>query len=85
MGSFSSYGASRALSGSNRWQWFAWTTILSVMMIMSFYFVVTGWFVPKARYQGSRMVTVVFLFILRWIVPIALIIIFLDSMNIIKI
>ena len=75
MGSFSSYGASQALSGSNRWQWFAWTTILSVMMIMSFYFVVTGWFVPKARY----------LFILRWIVPIALIIIFLDSMNIIKI
>jgi hypothetical protein len=31
------------------------------------------------------MVTVVYLFILRWIVPIALIIIFLDSMNIIKI
>ena len=52
---------------------------------MSFYFVVTGWFVPKARYQGSHMVTVVYLFILRRIVPIALIIIFLDSMNIIKI
>ena len=45
----------------------------------------TGWFVPKARYQGSHMVTVVYLFILRWIVPIALIIIVLDSMNIIKI
>ena len=45
----------------------------------------TGWFVPKARYQGSRMMTLFYLFILRWIVPIALIIIFLDSMNIIQI
>ena len=45
----------------------------------------TGWFVPKARYQGSRMMTLFYVFILRWIVPIALIIIFLDSMNIIKI
>lgn len=39
----SAYGAFRELSGSNRWQWFAWTTMLSVTIVMSFYFVVTGW------------------------------------------
>jgi NSS family neurotransmitter:Na+ symporter len=39
----SAYGAFRTLSGSNRWQWFAWTTMLSVLLLMSFYFVVTGW------------------------------------------
>ena len=39
----SAYGAFRALSGSNRWQWLSWTTILSVLFLMSFYFVVTGW------------------------------------------
>ena len=39
----SAYGAFRALSGSNRWQWFAWINLLSVMFLMSFYFVVTGW------------------------------------------
>lgn len=39
----SAYGAFRELSGSNRWQWFAWTIILSVTILMSFYFVVTGW------------------------------------------
>lgn len=108
----SAYGAFRALSGSNRWQWFAWTTILSMTGSVGWLTVMgknlfdvandlvtdimmplgamgmalfTGWFVPKARYQGSRMVTLFYLFILRWIVPIALIIIFLDSMNIIKI
>lgn len=43
----------------------------------------TGWFVPKARYQGSRLGTFIYLFILRWLVPIALIIIFLNSLNII--
>jgi len=39
----SAYGAFRTLSGSNRWQWLAWIAILSVMCLMSFYFVVTGW------------------------------------------
>ncbi len=39
----SAYGAFRELSGSNRWQWFAWTTLLTVVIMMSFYFVVTGW------------------------------------------
>lgn len=43
----------------------------------------TGWFVPKARYQGSRLGTLIYLFILRWLVPIALILIFLNSLNII--
>ena len=39
----SAYGAFRSLSGSGRWQWFAWMTMVSVMLLMSFYFVVTGW------------------------------------------
>ena len=45
----------------------------------------TGWFVPKARYQGSRVATFIYMIILRWIAPISIIIIFLDSINIIKI
>lgn len=43
----------------------------------------TGWFVPKARYQGSRVGTFIYLVALRWIVPIAIVIIFLNSLNII--
>ena len=43
----------------------------------------TGWFVPKTRYQGSRVASFIYLVILRWIVPIVIIIIFLDSLNII--
>ena len=39
----SAYGAYRELSGNNRWQWFAWTNLLTVTIVMSFYFVVTGW------------------------------------------
>ena len=39
----STYGAYRTLSGSNRWQWLSWTTMLSVLLLLSFYFVVTGW------------------------------------------
>ena len=37
------YGSFRALTGSNRWQWLSWLTILTSMLITSFYFVVTGW------------------------------------------
>lgn len=44
----------------------------------------TGWFVPKARYQGSRLASFIYLVILRWLVPIAIVIIFLDSLNIIE-
>ena len=43
----------------------------------------SGWFVPKARYQGSRVGSFLYLFVLRWLVPIAIFIIFLDSVNII--
>lgn len=43
----------------------------------------TGWFVPKARYQGSPLASFLYLVILRWVVPIALVIVFLNSMNII--
>lgn len=39
----SPFGAYRALSGSKRWQWFAWINMLAVLLLMSFYFVVTGW------------------------------------------
>ena len=39
----SAYGAYRTLDGTNRWQWLAWTTMFSVLLILSFYFVVTGW------------------------------------------
>ena len=43
----------------------------------------SGWFVPKARYQGSRVGAFLYLVVLRWLVPIAIFIIFLDSLNII--
>ena len=43
----------------------------------------TGWFVPKAMYQGSPLASFLNLVILRWVVPIALFIVFLNSMNII--
>ena len=43
----------------------------------------SGWFVPKARYQGSRVGELFYLVVLRWLVPIAIVIIFLNSINII--
>jgi NSS family neurotransmitter:Na+ symporter len=43
----------------------------------------TGWFVPKTRYQGSRVSSFLYLIVLRWLVPIAIGIIFLDSINVI--
>ena len=46
--------------------------------------VFTGWFVSKARYQGSRLASFIYLVILRWVVPVAIVIIFLDSLNIIE-
>lgn len=39
----SAYGAFRALSGNNRWQWLSWLCMLTAFVIMGFYFVVTGW------------------------------------------
>ena len=39
----STYGAFRALSGNNRWQWLSWLCAVTVMLLMGFYFVVTGW------------------------------------------
>ena len=42
----------------------------------------TGWFVPKAMYQGSRAGTLLYRIVLRWLVPIAIVIIFLNSLNI---
>ena len=43
----------------------------------------TGWFVPKARDQGSRVGTFLYLVVLRWLVPIAIVVIFLNSLHII--
>ena len=45
--------------------------------------VFTGWFVPQARYQGSKVASCVYLVLLRWVIPIAIIIVFLNSLNII--
>ena len=39
----SAYGAFRALNGNNRWQWLSWLCMLTAVIIMGFYFVVTGW------------------------------------------
>ena len=39
----------------------------------------TGWFVPKARYQGSRVASVIYLVMLRWVVPLAIVIIFVNN------
>lgn len=37
----SAFGAFRQLSGNNRWQWLSWTALLSVVLLLGFYFVVT--------------------------------------------
>ena len=42
----------------------------------------TGWFVPQTRYQGSRVASFIYLVLLRWIIPIAIVIVFLNSLNI---
>ena len=39
----SPYGAFRELSGNNRWQWLGWLSMLTALLIMGFYFLVTGW------------------------------------------
>lgn len=42
----------------------------------------TGWFVPKALYKSSRLASIVYLILLRWIIPVAIFIVFLDSLNV---
>lgn len=39
----SAFGAFRELNGNNRWQWLSWLCMLTALLIMGFYFVVTGW------------------------------------------
>ncbi len=39
----SAYGAFRELNGNNRWQWLSWLCMATSLLIMGFYFVVTGW------------------------------------------
>lgn len=39
----SAFGAFRELNGNNRWQWLSWLCMLTSLLIMGFYFVVTGW------------------------------------------
>ena len=41
----------------------------------------TGWFVPKARWQGGRVASVVYLTLLRWVIPAAILIVFLNSIK----
>ncbi len=53
----SPYGAFRALSGSGRWQWLSWLCVLTAVLIMGFYFVVTGWcfsYLSEALIGGFR-------------------------------
>ena len=37
------FGAFRALSGNNRWQWLGWSCLIVTIFVMAFYSVVTGW------------------------------------------
>ena len=39
----SAFGAFRELSGNNKWQWLSWLCMATALLIMGFYFVVTGW------------------------------------------
>lgn len=39
----SAYGAFRALDGSKKWDWLSWLCVLTALLIMAFYFIVTGW------------------------------------------
>lgn len=39
----SAYGAFKELKGTNRWQWLSWMCMLTAMLFIGFYFVVTGW------------------------------------------
>lgn len=39
----SAFGAFRALRNNSRWQWLSWLCMLTAILIMGFYFVVTGW------------------------------------------
>lgn len=39
----SAFGAFQALAGNKGWQWLSWLSVLTSAIIMSFYFVVTGW------------------------------------------
>ena len=39
----SAFGAFRELNGNDRWQWLSWLCMLTALIIMGFYFVVTGW------------------------------------------
>lgn len=59
------------------------TLVTDILMPLGALFMAlfTGWFVPKVRYQGTRLATFLYLIVLRWLVPIAIVIIILDSMN----
>ena len=39
----SAYGAFKHLCGNNKWQWLSWLSMLTAILIMGFYFIVTGW------------------------------------------
>lgn len=51
----STYSAFRSLSGSGRWQWLSWMCVTTAVLIMGFYFVVSGWcfsYLTEALYNG---------------------------------
>ena len=53
----STYGAFRTLSGSNNWQWLSWMALITVTLLTSFYFVVTGWcffYMVEAARNGCK-------------------------------
>ena len=37
------FSAFREISGNNRWQWLAWLSAFTVLILTAFYFIVTGW------------------------------------------
>ncbi|MBO4577387.1 MAG: sodium-dependent transporter [Paludibacteraceae bacterium] len=39
----SAFSAFRELNGNGRWQWLSWLCMLTAVLIMGFYFIVTGW------------------------------------------
>lgn len=52
----STFGAFRELCGNGHWQWLSWLCMLTSIIIMGFYFVVTGWCVSYLfEAIGSRL------------------------------